>query len=290
MLYKKVLNTMFRKDAPQIENYCNDLVLILKPNFFVDVKVTFDQFYHFSIVFCKNAPPLIIDGKSNVVPHNSLLAVNPGQVTECRPETGQLFNNKEYFSIFIAKEFIDGLSYEIWEKDSTTFYNKPVLAGAHFINLLTMFINEYKSKQPGINFVLDSISNQIAIEIIRNLPSNISAINTEKEYGAHKEINKVIDFIHQHSTDKFSLEDLCSIAHLSPYYFIKVFKTHTGKTPHEYYMDIKLRKAEELLQRGQYSITEVAYMSGFSSQSYFSAQFRKKVGCTPAEYQKHLIL
>jgi len=45
--------------------------------------------------------------------------------------------------------------------------------------------------------------------------------------------------------------------HLSPYHFIRVFKAQTGKTPNQYLLDIKIKKAREMLGQRRHSVTEV---------------------------------
>lgn len=104
-----------------------------------------------------------------------------------------------------------------------------------------------------------------------------------RKYSARKEINTAIDFLWENSNIEFSLNTLCHIVNLSPYYFVRLFKEHTGKTPYEYYLNIKISKALIYLKSKRYSITEVSFILGFSSHSHFSFLFLISFGFCPAD-------
>ena len=68
-------------------------------------------------------------------------------------------------------------------------------------------------------------------------------------------------------------------------WFRKEFKEYTGFSPAQYFQELKLRKAKELLSETDLSIKEIAFKLDFSSYEYFLSFFRKKVGVTPSEYR-----
>jgi AraC-like DNA-binding protein len=61
-------------------------------------------------------------------------------------------------------------------------------------------------------------------------------------------------------------------------------KELTGQTPHDFIRSIRLKKASQLLKRGDISITEVVYACGFGSAASFSTIFKKQFGVSPREY------
>ncbi|SEL69796.1 AraC-type DNA-binding protein [Paenibacillus sp. cl141a] len=71
-------------------------------------------------------------------------------------------------------------------------------------------------------------------------------------------------------------------AHLS-----KMFKQHTGLSPMQYLMKVRIEKAKALM-RSSFSIHEIASSVGFNDALYFSKQFRKWTGMTPSEYKYSL--
>lgn len=59
----------------------------------------------------------------------------------------------------------------------------------------------------------------------------------------------------------------------------------TGETPNNFFKRYKLNKAAELLREGRYNVSEVSYMTGFSTISHFSVSFKKQFGINPSEYK-----
>lgn len=65
----------------------------------------------------------------------------------------------------------------------------------------------------------------------------------------------------------------------------RIFKKHLGITITEYIRKVRLEKAAQLLTQKYFTISEVAYMVGFSSPSYFSKCFQEHYGTAPSTYQ-----
>ena len=66
--------------------------------------------------------------------------------------------------------------------------------------------------------------------------------------------------------------------------FSRLFHTATGMTPHQYYLDLKMKTAVELLQSGL-SVKETSYRLCFDSPFYFSRLFKKKTGESPQSFK-----
>jgi AraC-like DNA-binding protein len=65
----------------------------------------------------------------------------------------------------------------------------------------------------------------------------------------------------------------------------EVFKTYTAMTPYQYYIHIKIHKAEGLLEQDM-PVKEVSYRLGFEDQYYFSRLFKNKTGISPSRWKK----
>lgn len=98
-------------------------------------------------------------------------------------------------------------------------------------------------------------------------------------------INKLIQ---EHIDDsEFSVETLCKEMSLSRTHLNRKVKELTGESPASYIKQVRLRKAAILLKKKTLSISEIAFMTGFSSPSYFSQAFREYYGMTPKEFVNH---
>lgn len=84
---------------------------------------------------------------------------------------------------------------------------------------------------------------------------------------------------------QINIQEIATNLGTSYSWFRKEFKEYTGFAPAQYFQELKLRKAKELLTETNLSIKEVAYELDFSSYEYFLSFFKKKVGVTPSEYR-----
>ncbi|MFT4093379.1 MAG: response regulator [Niabella sp.] len=116
-----------------------------------------------------------------------------------------------------------------------------------------------------------------ATEIV---PENI-ALNTLDEAFLKNAINIVENGI---SDPDFSVLKFSRTIGMSRSSLYLKLKAITGESTTDFIKRIKFKKAADLLKSKEYSITDVAYLSGFSSISYFSTSFKQYYGCLPTEY------
>ena len=84
----------------------------------------------------------------------------------------------------------------------------------------------------------------------------------------------------------FKIDDLAETMNMSRAVFYRKIKTFTGASPIDLVKEMRLKRALELLDADTYSLSEVAYQSGFSSPQYFSRVFKEQMQCTPKEYKR----
>ncbi len=104
-----------------------------------------------------------------------------------------------------------------------------------------------------------------------------------------KVIEQTIQYIKSNLSDELSLESLSERVNFSPIYFHKLFKTSTGVNLRNYIEEQRIKKAIELLTSTAKTLTQIAYECGFSSQSYFSFAFKRRMKQTPREYAKDVL-
>ena len=117
--------------------------------------------------------------------------------------------------------------------------------------------------------------------------------DSEDAYEQHL-IKQDLDFvqrIHQIveenlQDEDFRIDNLASEMGLSRSAFFKKLKSLTGFAPVDYVKEIRLVKAQHLIETTTLNITEVAYAVGFRDAGYFTKCFRQKYGTTPKEYRK----
>jgi len=102
----------------------------------------------------------------------------------------------------------------------------------------------------------------------------------------HPAVKEALDMMGARIRGKLSMRELCARCSCSAMTLHRLFKKRFGKSPIEYFIDSKMEMAKESLSGSAPSVKELALQLGYSSQLYFSSEFRKRVGMPPSAYRK----
>ena len=107
---------------------------------------------------------------------------------------------------------------------------------------------------------------------------------TERELD-QKFLNDTIDYIVQNITDNsLNVEGLAEHLKLSRSNVYRKIKALTGQSIIEFITLIRLKQSIKMMETSQYALAEIAYLTGFTSPSYFTKCFKKQYGKPPSEY------
>lgn len=130
-----------------------------------------------------------------------------------------------------------------------------------------------------------SASSQMRYYATEILSLLLSSNKNNISFSEKNIINKSIEFMSQHFTEKITLQTLADHVGKSVSYYGKCFKKSLGMTPIEYLLSARIAYSKTLLKNG-ISVTNAAKSCGFSDVYYFSKMFRAKENMTPSEYKK----
>ncbi|WDF56157.1 hybrid sensor histidine kinase/response regulator transcription factor [Mucilaginibacter sp. KACC 22063] len=149
--------------------------------------------------------------------------------------------------------------------------------------------NDYLNKPFNFSVLSAKVANLIKLNqhLKTAFSKQIQIIQPEVQIESAEEklLTKVAQFVDEKLNDpEFSIEELSKYMAMSrSSLYNKIFEL-TGLPPMEYVRSIKLKKAAVLLAKSQYTIREIAFMTGFGTPSYFSKLFKAKYNMSPSEY------
>lgn len=109
----------------------------------------------------------------------------------------------------------------------------------------------------------------------------------EKRKGSLSE--EICEYLKSHICDRVTLDMLSEHFHFGKVYLCDVFKKNVGCTIITYHTDLKISEAKRLLRETDSTVTEIADILGFESQSYFTRCFKNRTGYPPQSFRKMLI-
>jgi len=95
--------------------------------------------------------------------------------------------------------------------------------------------------------------------------------------------------VHERVQEEWPVARMARLAHMSPSRFAGLYKKVLGVSPTKDLIRARMEKAQDLLTNSGMSVAEVAAETGFTSPSYFSRLFHRRVDCAPRDFcRRHL--
>ncbi|MHC4870606.1 MAG: helix-turn-helix domain-containing protein [Planctomycetota bacterium] len=215
------------------------------------------------------------NGRRRRLAPNTLVYVKAGTEHQYDPLDNYVWNN--YWLTFNYKRLCSSLkTIESFIPDEG-FYILPdiVEIETYWQKLSLSFLQEVDNKRAEENFLLHALFYSIH-----------SQVEIEKQPESHTSLQKIITVMHQSIEDsELNLQDLCKRESLGYHNFRKLFKKHTGTSPRQYLINLRINRARVLLRDINLNINSVAVKSGFTDFNYFCRLFKSHLGLTPREYR-----
>ena len=188
-------------------------------------------------------------------------------------------NDISYRSEWLTHE--DGLSISFNFILDETYFRLPdkICIAAVDTNgiYLDLFNNAYNIWQKGaIGYKLSTLS--IFYQILGNM---LIDLKKEELSIKHKSISRGIIYIENHYLEDFDVHSVAEMCNTSESSFRRLFKKYKKMSPVTYKNYLRIRKAQELLRTGEYTVTEVAAEVNISDICYFNKLFKRFTNTTP---------
>lgn len=213
-----------------------------------------------------------IDRESHAIIEDVMICAKPGQIRHTRlpfncyyihiiVKEGELFDMLSQIPSYVKvdnRDVFEKLYKDICRYYDTGLYSDRVMLQSLILKLIYLLYNK----------------------------ANVLESQRQSKANNSETIKSVISYIKENLTADLSLERMAQYSSFSPIHFHNCFKASTGKTLREYVEEQRLKKAVNLLISTDLNLSKIAYECGFSSQSYFSYAFKKRMGTTPRAYAK----
>lgn len=216
-------------------------------------------------------------GGEHVAPRGDIILVNADDVhTGC----SELENGWAYRAIYPHPDLFKSISRDICQSEgSVPWFPDAVLHDPGLAQQLMMTFTLLA--QPGNTLFKETLlMSSLTWLMMRHGKTRLSPRELPSAEQRVMMIKEIIDSCPERD---LSLVELAEIAGLSPWHFLRQFKSAVGIPPHAYLVQARVRKAKELLLKG-HPIATVSTLCGFTDQSHLSRHFKGSVGITPGEF------
>ena len=161
-------------------------------------------------------------------------------------------------------------------------YGRRIVPDAALRQKLSGLIREMEQaaqdRQFGSQILQDACLMRLLVHLGRAVPTGTEPEPGGKQYDS--KVSQAMTFIQENLGGELSVERVCAEIHLSPYYFMRLFRAQTGYSVYGYILQNRLIRAAKNIRSGM-PVGEAALESGFSDYSAFYRAFRKQFGASP---------
>lgn len=226
-----------------------------------------------------------LPGETVIVPANETMIIDFPEADDCNPtqcigitiDDAYIRNTIQYLNMY----YNSSDEHHNWKLQFNEYHfenNNEVSA------LINKLIRVCSSGEVGKNIYADLNLKELLIRLIQS--QHLQQVTVEAGVSSNQSrLHFVLNYIHEHLTDRIAVDTLSRKAYLSRNVFFKWFREQFGITPLEYINRERVNLAKQLLSQTNGSITTVSNHCGFTDVNYFIRVFKKTEGITPKVYQ-----
>ena len=199
----------------------------------------------------------------------------PSALTDRYHDLGQISG---YHDLFIIEPYLS-------QNDKFQHYLKLRFRQFDEVSsLIRKMYEEYNSDRPGRRTMVMAYFQMLITYLSRCYGEQ----SQDQEDKTSMRIARSVSCLEQNFRDDFSIKELAEMSYVSERHFLRQFSEVYHTTPHQYLIKLRLQHACDLLEneKNGLSIADIAYESGFQSNSYFSRIFGQTYGMSPSEYRR----
>lgn len=151
---------------------------------------------------------------------------------------------------------------------------------------ISSIFTEATRKDTGYELAVSMLIKQILLLLLRN--DKRKALVAQDEFDRVR-LGPVLDYVESHLTGRIQVEEVCRMANMSYFYFVKFFKKAIGMSFTEYVNYRKIKWAERILLTKDLSISEVGERIGMPNMAHFYKMFKKYNDCSPKQFQRKML-
>lgn len=238
------------------------------------------------ILICSGSSEYLIHDKKVIIKPGDLLVYNAGvvhdEVSGPNMEVGS-------YCIAVGGLHMPGLRENALIPDDAGYVFPTGKYFADLRCLFEMMFRTLSAGEPNAELFCSSLMHALLVSVL-TVTAGPHAESEKSLEEPHILGRRIKEYIDKHYMEPITLQSMGEALHISPYYLSHVFKQMSGYSPVQYLLRRRIGEAQTLLITTDLSITRIAEMVGYDTQSYFNLQFTKNVGMPPNKFRQNYIV
>jgi AraC-like DNA-binding protein len=198
--------------------------------------------------------------------------------------------------LFNPEQAHDGMAHNKVGLDYVMLYIEPqllleIIEHKDIVRFSTPIVYDYSLEQKILSLskaILSEKDEALCSELLLSLTDSLFQTNLSTDNKKENVLIRIAkDMIHTNLEHVLKLDEICKELNLSKFQFIRLFNAHTGISPYQYFLNCKIERAKQLIEKNRDIYSAVAEC-GFVDLTHLNKHFKSVYGTTAFEYMSHL--
>ncbi len=199
--------------------------------------------------------------------------------------TWDIRGDLSFVHLYCTDDHLRRVGEQIWDRSPASFslQEQTFSRDDKITAVYRQFLLDYDWQQQANQLTLSSASTLLLTHLIQHYSNVQWRLPTVSGGLAPHVLRNLLAWVEENLDQPLTLADLAQEAALSEYHFARMFRQSMNMAPHQYVMQRRMVKAQELICRSARPLTDIAMACGFSSASHFSNRVKSATGLTPSQ-------
>ncbi|MGB7799702.1 AraC family transcriptional regulator [Buttiauxella sp.] len=199
--------------------------------------------------------------------------------------TWDIRNHFSFVHLYCTDAHLRSIAEQIWDRSPASIQldEKIFSEDPRITQLYRHFLLSSDWQQRANHLMLSTASTLLLTHLVQTYSNVQWRLPNVRGGLAPAVLRNIQAYIEQHLSEPLTLSELALESGLSEFHFARMFKQSTQLAPHQYVMQRRMLRAENLVKHSPLTLTDIAMACGFSSASHFSNRFKASFGITPSQ-------
>jgi AraC family transcriptional regulator len=205
-----------------------------------------------------------------------------------RRETVEWITDSTVLSVEMDDQMLSDTAKTLLGRPSAEIVASPGIVDARLSGLFEPLRIEYQLGFPTGQLFISSIEQALASYLVMNRGTSLSEPVFFQGGISPSTSRRILEFIRTNIATDLSISELAKVADMSPSHFARSFRGAFRTTPHDFIVQMRMELAKDLLRGNDFTLLDIAQLTGFKTQQHFSRVFARAIGVSPGRF-RHLL-
>jgi AraC family transcriptional regulator len=191
----------------------------------------------------------------------------------------------EMLMVTLPQQMLLSAAYEMNRPGGTELAATSQFADLRVLHLMKALEAESNFGFRSGRLYLDSVLQALAVVLLQSQSTMPRLFRPHRGGLAPTKLKRVLEYVDSNLDREISLTNLAEAAGLSAAHLCNAFRHSTGKSPHQFVMHARIKRAKDLLMRPGLRVIDAAIASRFKNPQHFARVFRSACHLTPTQYK-----